>query len=108
MSRTPAGRLARLKVEHAAWTIRATAADSPDEPAFTAEGPGSIIQVRTLDELEVGLNLRTQRNAGRSAPALCVREVTVADPPDRAADDGCAAIPPSQAPGMHQTARIEQ
>jgi hypothetical protein len=106
MSRTPAGRLVRLKVEHAAWTIRAAAADSPDEAAFTAEGPGDIIQVRTLDELEAGLSLRTHRNAGRSAPALCVREV--ADPPDRAADDGCAAIRPSQAPGMHQTARIEQ
>jgi len=56
VSRTPAARLARLKVEHPAWTIRATAAENPDEPAFTAVGPGESIHARTLDELEASLS----------------------------------------------------
>src|ERR1039457_4885765 len=101
MSHTPAARLARLKVEHPAWRIRAASADSPDEPAFTAEGPGDIIQVRTLDELELGLSLRTHRTAGRSTPALCLRDVTVADPPDRAADDAVRCDPAVTVPGLH-------
>jgi hypothetical protein len=55
VSRTPGAHLARLKVEHPAWTIRATAEDSPQEPGWAAERPGGSIRALTLDALEIKL-----------------------------------------------------
>lgn len=49
MSRTPAAELARIKVNHPTWRIRAT------DEGFEAVRDGAQIQAATLTELEASL-----------------------------------------------------